>query len=318
MKKLLEKISKIGIIPVIKIDDINDALPLAKALYDGGLPIAEITFRTDNAKEALRIIHQALPEMLLGAGTVLTTQQVDDAIEVGAQFIVSPGLNPEVVSYCLKKGINIIPGCSSASDIEKALSFGLTTVKFFPAEQLGGLKTIKALAAPYVNVNFMPTGGINLNNINEYLAYDRIVACGGTWMIDKKLMETKDFAGIQQLTKSAVQSMLGLTLKHVAINADDSTSEAIADKFATIFGGVSRKTSKGYFGSEYIEVMNNGIGKHGHIAVGCNDVARTRRYFESIGFEFDDSSIMLKGDKLTFIYFKEEIGGFKVHLISNS
>lgn len=176
MDAVLEKISRIGIVPVIRIDRPEDAEPLARALCEGGLPAAEVTFRTAHAKKAMQIIHEQFPQMILGAGTVLTKQQVDDAMEAGAQFIVSPGLNPEIVRYCQQKGILILPGTANASDIETALSLGLTTVKFFPAEPLGGLKMIKALAAPYVNVSFMPTGGIKESNVCEYLAYDRIVA----------------------------------------------------------------------------------------------------------------------------------------------
>ena len=232
MDAILEKISRIGIVPVIKIDRIEDAEPLAKALCEGGLPVAEVTFRTEHAKQAMQIINEKFPDMILGAGTVLTTKQVDDAIEAGAKFIVSPGLNPEIVRYCQSKNVMILPGCANASDIEAALSFGLTTVKFFPAEPLGGLKMIKALAAPYVNVNFMPTGGVKENNICDYLAYDRIVACGGTWMIDSKLIANGEFDKIKELTQNAVKTMLGLKLDHVGINATPSTSEGIANEMA--------------------------------------------------------------------------------------
>ncbi len=317
MKNLLETVSAIGIVPVIRIDDPADTIPLAKALYHNGLPIAEITFRSSHAKAAIEAIHNELPDMLLGAGTVLTIEQVDDAIVAGAEFIVTPGFNPEIVSYCIKNKINIIPGCSNASDIEKALSFGLTTVKFFPAEQLGGLSMIKALAGPYTNVNFMPTGGISACNLNDYLSYDKIVACGGTWMVDKKMIANKDFDGVGTLTKQAVYTMLGLKLKHVAINANPSTSRSIAEKYATLFGGIVRETSKGFFGSEFIEVMNDGVGTYGHIAIGCNDVKRAKRYFIALGFTFDETTAVMKNNKLDFIYFNEEIGGFKVHLISN-
>lgn len=312
----LNKIKNIGLVPVIKIDSLEDALPLAKALCEGGLPVAEITFRTDLAKDAMKIITKECPEMLVGAGTVLTISQVDDAIEAGAKFIVSPGLNSKIVQYCQEKGILVIPGCSSASDIERALELGLTTIKFFPAEQLGGLKMIKALAAPYTKVNFMPTGGINADNIKEYIQYEKIVACGGTWMIDTKAMKEKNFEHIKELTEQAVQSMLGLELKHVAMNATSETSKDVADKVACIFGGKVRETGKGYFGSEFIEVMNNGVGQHGHLAVGTTSVLRAKNYLELKGFKFDESTAEYNenGD-LKFIYLKEEINGFKIHLL---
>ena len=205
MIKVLEDIQKLGIVPVVVIDDIKDAEPLAKALCDGGLPCAEVTFRTEAAEESIRIMAEKFPEMLIGAGTVLTTDQVDRAMAAGAKFIVSPGLNPRIVKYCVEKNIPITPGCSSASDIELALENGLEVVKFFPAEPAGGLTMIKALAAPYVGVKFMPTGGINPTNVKEYLKYDRILACGGSWMVKDDLVKAGDFAKITELTKEAVE-----------------------------------------------------------------------------------------------------------------
>jgi len=205
MNEILEKIQKIGIVPVVVLEHVEDAKPLAKALCEGGLPCAEVTFRTEAAEESIRILSKEFPEMLVGAGTVLTTDQVDRAVAAGAKFIVSPGLNPKVVEYCVKKNIPVTPGCSNASDIEAALEFGLDVVKFFPAEAAGGLTMIKALAAPYVGVKFMPTGGINATNVKDYLAYDRILACGGSWMVKGDLVKAGDFARITELTKEAVQ-----------------------------------------------------------------------------------------------------------------
>lgn len=203
MTPVLEKIQKTGIIPVVVLNDVKDAEPLAKALIEGGLPCAEVTFRTDVAEESIRIMKEKFPEMLVGAGTVLTTEQVDRAVAAGAEFIVSPGLNPRIVRYCVEKNIPITPGCANASDIEQALENGLEVVKFFPAEPAGGLKMIKALAAPYVNVKFMPTGGINANNVKDYLAYDRIIACGGSWMVSGELVKNGEFDKIRELTAEA-------------------------------------------------------------------------------------------------------------------
>lgn len=204
MVKVLEKIQEIGIVPVVVLDDAGDAEPLARALCEGGLPCAEVTFRTDAAEEAIRIMSEKFPDMLIGAGTVLTTEQVDRAVAAGARFIVSPGLNPRIVKYCADKGITITPGCSNASDIEQALEYGLEVVKFFPAEPAGGLNMIKALAAPYTGVNFMPTGGINAANVKDYLKYNRILACGGSWMVKGDLIKAGDFSRITELTREAV------------------------------------------------------------------------------------------------------------------
>ena len=205
MNQIIEKISELKIVPVVVLNDAKDALPLAKALVDGGLPCAEVTFRTDAAEESIRIMAEAYPDMLVGAGTVLTTDQVDRAVAAGAKFIVSPGLNPRIVKYCNEKGVLIMPGCANASDIEQALENGLEVVKFFPAEQAGGLPMIKALAAPYVNVKFMPTGGVNQKNINDYLSFKRIIACGGTWMVKNDLVEAGNFEEITRLTKEALE-----------------------------------------------------------------------------------------------------------------
>lgn len=200
---IFEQFSKIGIIPVVVLDDAKDAEPLARALCEGGLPCAEVTFRTAAAAESIRIMSDKFPEMLVGAGTVLTTAQVDEAIACGAKFIVSPGLNPTVVQYCLDKGIPVTPGTQTPSDMEKAIELGLEVVKFFPAEPAGGLSMIKAVAAPYVGLRFMPTGGISAGNVRDYLAYDRIIACGGSWMVKGDLVKAGKFDEIKALVSEA-------------------------------------------------------------------------------------------------------------------
>lgn len=205
MNAVLEQFQKIGIIPVVVLDDAKDAEPLGRALMEGGLPCAEVTFRTAAAEESIRIMAEKFPDMLVGAGTVLTTEQVDRAVAAGAKFIVSPGLNPKVVEYCVKKNIPITPGTCNPSNVETALEFGLDVVKFFPAEPAGGLKYIKAIAAPYVGMKFMPTGGINAENVKEYLKYDRILACGGSWMVKGDLIKAGDFEKIKELTAEAAQ-----------------------------------------------------------------------------------------------------------------
>lgn len=213
MNDILKEIYKIGIVPVIALDNAEDAGPLAQALTDGGLPCAEVTFRTAAAEESIKIMTAEFPEMLVGAGTVLTTEQVDRAVNAGAKFIVSPGLNPEVVKYCVDKNIPVCPGCSNPSDIEQAIALGLDVVKFFPAEAAGGLAMIKAMSAPYVNMKFMPTGGINANNLNEYLAFKKIIACGGSFMVKSDMIKAGQFDKITKLTKEAVDKMLGYEIK---------------------------------------------------------------------------------------------------------
>ena len=203
MNEVLKQIEKIGIVPVVVLNDAKDAEPLGKALCEGGLPCAEVTFRTDAAEESIRIMAEKFPEMLVGAGTVLTIEQVDRAVNAGAKFIVSPGLNPKVVSYCVEKGIPVTPGTANPSNVEQAIELGLDVVKFFPAEQAGGLAYIKAIAAPYTGMKFMPTGGINANNVKEYLACDKILACGGSWMVKGDLVKAGEFDKITELVREA-------------------------------------------------------------------------------------------------------------------
>lgn len=202
-EKMNEQLGAYGVVPVVVLNDVKDALPLAKALVEGGLACAEVTFRTDAAEESIRVMSEAYPEMLVGAGTVLTTDQVDRALNAGAKFIVSPGFDPEIVDYCLEKKVPVYPGTVTPSEVAQAVKRGLTICKFFPAEQFGGLSTIKALAAPYTMVKFMPTGGVNLKNLREYLSSAKIAACGGTWMVKADLIKEGKFDEIKQITAEA-------------------------------------------------------------------------------------------------------------------
>lgn len=203
MNEIIKQIGKIGIVPVVVLDSPDQSLDLAHALIEGGLPCAEVTFRTAAAEESIKRIVREYPQMLVGAGTVLTTQQVDRAVAAGARFIVSPGLNPKVVRYCLDRNIPVCPGTQTPSEMEQAIELGLDVVKFFPAEASGGLKMIKAVAAPYTMLKFMPTGGINAENVREYLKYDRILACGGSWMVKKDLIAAGEFGKIESMVREA-------------------------------------------------------------------------------------------------------------------
>lgn len=203
MNAVLEQFQKIGIIPVVVLDDAKDAEALGKALMEGGLPAAEVTFRTEAAEESIRIMAEKFPDMLVGAGTVLTTDQVDRAVAAGAKFIVSPGLNPKVVKYCIEKNIPVTPGTQTPTEMEQAIELGLDIVKFFPAEPAGGLKMIKAVSAPYTMLKFMPTGGISAENVREYLAFDKILACGGSWMVKKDLIKNGEFDKIKEMVAEA-------------------------------------------------------------------------------------------------------------------
>ena len=204
MSTMNETIKELGLVPVVVLNDVKDAVPLAGALMEGGLPVAEVTFRTDAAEESIREISKAYPDMLVGAGTVISTEQVDRAVAAGAKFIVSPGFDAEVVDYCLAKNIPVYPGVVTPSEVMQAVKRGLKVVKFFPAAQYGGVDTIKALAAPFPQVKFMPTGGVNLKNLKDYLSCDKIVACGGSWMVKGDMIKAGEFDKIAQITKEAV------------------------------------------------------------------------------------------------------------------
>ncbi len=203
MEKLIKEISSAGVVPVVKIDNAGDAVNLAAALRNGGMNCAEITFRTDAAEEAIRLIAGKYPDMLIAAGTVLTPKQADKAMAAGAKFIVSPGLNPTVVKHCIDKGYPVIPGICTPSEIEQAMSLGLSYLKFFPAEAAGGVKMIKALAAPYTGIRFMPTGGINVSNLTDYLSCKAVFACGGSWMVPSDKIADGKFDEIEKLTAEA-------------------------------------------------------------------------------------------------------------------
>ena len=205
MHEIFTKIKELSVVPVIKITDVEKAVPLAEALAEGGLPCAEVTFRTAQAPDAIRKITETMgSKMLVGAGTVLTCAQADAAVAAGAQFIVAPGLNPEVVKHCQKINIPIMPGVFTPSEIEQALSLGLSVVKFFPAENAGGLKMVKALAAPYVDVYFVPTGGVGPDNLASYLEFNKVIACGGSWMVKEDWISNGDFKKIENVTREAI------------------------------------------------------------------------------------------------------------------
>lgn len=204
MNHISEDIARYGVVPVVVLNDPAEALPVADALLKGGLPVAEVTFRTAAAEEAIRIMAAERPAMLVGAGTVLTIDQVDRAVAAGAKFIVCPGFDPEIVDYCIGKNIPVFPGCTTASEVAWGVKRGLTVLKFFPAEQCGGVATIKALCAAYVGVKFMPTGGIGPKNLKDYLSCDKIVCCGGSWMVKGDLIKAGRFDEIERLSREAV------------------------------------------------------------------------------------------------------------------
>ena len=318
MKDIFEQLYGYGLVPVIKITKTENAVPLAKALAEGGLNCAEITFRTACAKDAIKEVTKALPDMLVGAGTVLTPEQADEAVEAGAKFIVSPGLNPRVVKHCLDKGIPVLPGCATPSEVEQALELGLKAVKFFPAEAAGGLNMIKSMSAPYGSLKFMPTGGINEENMLQYLAFDKIIACGGSFMVKDSLIEAGKFDEIKALTRSAVMKMLGFKLVHIGINCENKEEATKGAKLIEdMFGMECKEGAKSTFcGSDFEFMHTKFYGKNGHIAIATNFPDRAKAYLESQGVEFNmESAGYDEKGKLRFIYLKDEVCGFAIHLV---
>ena len=318
MDPIVKKLGDFGLVPVIKIDDVKDAVPLAKALCDGGLPAAEVTFRTAAVKEAIAAMTAAFPDMLVGAGTVLNAAQVDEALAAGSKFIVSPGLNPNTVRYCQEKGVPILPGCATPSDMERAIELGLDVVKFFPAEANGGLASIKAMAAPYVGLKFMPTGGVNEKNLVDYLRFPKILACGGSFMVNDKLIKEGNFEAITELTRNAVRLMLDFKLAHVGINAaNEEEARKGAAMFEMLFGFTAKEGNSSIFNGTEVELMKSPyLGKNGHIAISTNSVDRAVAFFERKGVAFNpDSAKYDAKNSLKAIYFADEICGFAVHLV---
>ena len=295
MNPIVEKVYQIGIIPVIAFNSVDEALPLCKALAEGGLPAAEVTFRTACAEECIRKIHEEMPEMLLGAGTVLTTEQADRAMAAGASFIVAPGFDPEVCKHVIDKGGIMMPGTCSAGEMQQAMNLGCEALKFFPAEANGGVGMLKNIGAALKSARWMCTGGVNAKNVNDYLGYDQIFAVGGTWMCKSDVIKAGDWAKITAQSKEAVDTMLGLKLMHVGINTGNSSI---------------------FVGSKEFEIMKKpGRGTHGHIAIGCNNVDRAIYHLSQRGVKFDLDSKVVKNGKTIACYFADEIAGFAFHLV---
>lgn len=317
MNDVLKLVSNIGIIPVIAIEDANKAVPLARALVAGGLPAAEVTFRTAAGEEAIRQIAQNCPEVLVGAGTVLNIDQCDRAVAAGAKFIVSPGYNAELVAHCIEIGVPVLPGTADASEMTQAVNAGLKVVKFFPAEVAGGLDYLKALA-PVFPLQFMPTGGVNTKNMMDYLNYDRILACGGTWMVKKDLIEGECWDEITAICKDCVKRMLGLSIRHLGINcADEEEAARTAQALCAVFGWDYKPGNSSVFAGTAVECMKEpGLGEHGHLAVGTNNIERAIYHLGRQGIAFDESSRKTKPNGKTIaIYLKDTFAGFAVHLV---
>ena len=318
MNPILEKVYQIGIVPVIAFNSVDEALPLCKALADGGLPAAEVTFRTACAEECIRKIHDEMPEMLLGAGTVLTTDQADRAIAAGASFIVAPGFDPNVTKHVLDKGCLMMPGTASSGEMQQAMNMGCEVVKYFPAEANGGVAMLKNIGAALKTAKWMCTGGVNAKNVNDYLGYDQIIAVGGTWMCKSDVIKAGQWDKITAMCQEAVDVMLGLELAHIGINSEnEEEAMATANMLSSL---LSKKVAVGnssvFVGNKEFEIMKKpGRGKNGPIAIACNNVDRAIYHLTRRGVKFDLSSMVNKNGKNIACYLADEVAGFAIHLV---
>lgn len=313
----LKRLSNAGVVPVVVIDDAANAVPTAKALAAGGIDVMEITLRTAAGLDAIRAVAEGCPEVLVGAGTVLSVDQAKAAVEAGAKFIVSPGFDEEVVKYCIEAGIDITPGCVTPSEITKALSYGLKVLKFFPANIYGDLNAMKALAAPFGSVKFIPTGGVSAANLGEYISAPFIHAVGGSWLCQKADIAAGSFDKITALSKEARQVVLGYEFAHLGINMPDrEASLEVCGQLENAFGFAVKEGQSSNFASGAIEVMNSQyLGKCGHIAVRTNSIERAIADLEKKGYSADMETAKYKNEKMIAVYLKNEMGGFDVHLL---
>ena len=316
MDPVLTRLGNIGLVPVIKIEDADKAVPLAKALADGGLPCPEVTFRTEAASSAIRAILKAYPDMLVGAGTVVNVDLAKKAVEAGAKFIMSPGFNPAVIDWCLANKVPVVPGISTASDIEAGLEKGLEVLKFFPAEASGGTAMLDAFAGPFAQVSFIPTGGIAPDNLVEYAKRPNVFAVGGSWMVHPDLIAHEEWGAITDLCREAVVALHGFSFAHVGLNSKNAETAAETANTFALFGFEQKNGSASIFNGTDIEVMKSPYrGTMGHIGFKCWNVERSLFWLGQYGFRGVEETAKYEKGRLSFIYLDREIGGFAVHLV---
>jgi 2-dehydro-3-deoxyphosphogluconate aldolase/(4S)-4-hydroxy-2-oxoglutarate aldolase len=317
MNETLQRIGEIGIVPVIKIESADKALPLGRALARAGIGAAEVTFRTQAAPDAIKRLSTGLPELLVGAGTVTSVAMAESAAAAGARFIVCPAWDDAVVEWCLERGIPVLPGVSGPDGVMKGVSKGLEALKFFPAEASGGLPMIEALSGPFPNMKFVPTGGIDASNIGHYARKQSVLAVGGSWMVKPELIEAEDWDRIEQLGREAVSALHEFQLAHIGINernSDDAAKDAAL--IASLFGFPTKNGESSIFMSSCIELLKRPyLGEKGHIAIRCNDVERALARFRGMGIGVTEGSEKMEKGRLKTVYLDKQIGGFAFHLV---
>ena len=314
---VLSRLAAAGVVPVVVLDNAADAVPTAKAMVAGGIDVMEITFRTAAAADFIRAVAAEVPEMLVGAGTVVNLEQCKLAVECGAKFIVSPGYDEETVAWCVENGVAVTPGCVTPTEIMAALKHGLKVVKFFPANVYGGLSAIKALSGPFVGLKFIPTGGVNQQNLGEFVSNPSIHAFGGSWVCPKADIAAHNFDKITQLCAEARRGVMGFELAHVGVNCESADeSLAVCEELEKAFDFEVKTGNSSNFASTGVEVMKSMyLGKNGHLAIRTNKIETAIAELEKRGFAVDMDTAKYKGDRMVAVYLKNEIGGFAIHLL---
>lgn len=318
--KSYREIADIGIVPVVTFDKKEQVIPTAKALHTAGIRSIEITLRTEIGLDAIKQIKQNFPDFLVGAGTVLTSKQVDEAIKSGADFLVSPGIDEQVVKYAQDKDVLFIPGAATPMEIQCALKLNLEMIKVFPSEQLGGIQYLKSLFGPYPELKVFSTGGISENNISDYIGLPNVMCCGGSWMVAREMLYLEDYDKIEEMTRRAISRIMSFRLKHVGLNCDTAEeAKNIAAEYETAFGFKYNENPSSIFCDEFIEVLKSPyLGKKGHIAIGTKCLEKAIIYLERKGFSFNTNSAVYRKDgSLQAIYLDNDIGGFAVHLVKD-
>ncbi|MBP3634720.1 MAG: bifunctional 4-hydroxy-2-oxoglutarate aldolase/2-dehydro-3-deoxy-phosphogluconate aldolase [Oscillospiraceae bacterium] len=313
----LTRLANAGVVPVVVLDKVEDAVPTAKAMMAGGIDVMEITFRTAAAPESIKAVAEQCPDMFVGAGTIITLEQCKKAVEMGAKFIVAPGFNREVVAWCVENNVPVTPGCVTPTEIMAAMELGLKVVKFFPANVYGGLTAMKSLAAPFGGIKFIPTGGVNAQNLGEYISAPFIHAVGGSWVCPKADIAAGNWEKITKLCAEARCNALGYEVAHVGVNcADEAAAGQVAEQMGAAFGFAAKIGASSIFASSGVEIMKTMyLGTNGHLAVKTNNIGLAIADLEKKGFTVDMSTAKEKNGKMIAVYLKQEFGGFAVHLL---
>jgi len=317
MDPVLQRVGEIGLVPVIRLDSPRNAVSLGRSLVAGGIPVAEVTFRTDAAEESIRAMSSEIPELLVGAGTVLTVAQAAKAIAAGAKFIVSPAFVEEVVDYCLERNVPVLPAIVNPDGVAKGLAKGLEALKFFPAGAAGGTTMLDALAGPFGSMKFVPTGGIDASNLSNFARRPNVLAIGGSWMVKQDLVEAGNWSAVEQLCRDAVFALHDFAFAHLGINGEDEAAcRTLAGTFERLFN-LSPKEGKGsIFAGNRIEITKTpNRGEKGHLALRCNQVERAVAYFAGMGIAARPETARSDKGMLKAIYLDLELGGFALHLI---